>query len=221
MPLLLLLSLLLSSSCSSDEKKLGCAGEPLYSNYGIIKEQIKSPDGQKTLTAEVREDAHDDAYVVFRVQAGKRRLTARLYGWNPEVLWSPDSRSFAVNQTEGGGGIGQRAYIFYLGKQRLRKIDVSAPVEKRFGRPVKCEVPVLPNTAVLQWLNPKRILVVAEVVHVSICRCPGTFKSYEMSLPDLKILKIHTQAETQRLYGNALGCEFRQADNQCAKTWQK
>jgi hypothetical protein len=151
---------------------------------------------------------------------GGKHFKERLSGWRTEVLWSPDSKAFAANQTVGGGGIGQRTYVFYLTVDGLRKIDVSATVEKSFGSPVKCEVPAAPNTAILKWLDSKRILVVAEVVPVSICKCSGTFQTYEVSLPDLEIVHVYTQAETRRRFPDALGCELRGADDRCARSWQ-
>lgn len=160
------------------------------------------------------------SYITYYWPGGGKQLTVRLDGFGTEVLWSPDSSAFAVNQTEGGGGIGQRAYIFYPEKNHLHKIDVSAPVEKVFGSPVKCEVRVPPNTAVLNWLDSDRVLVVAEIVHVSICKCSGTFKTYEVSRRPLRVVRAYSQAETKRRFADSLGCELRGADDACAKTWQ-
>jgi len=206
--------------CSAIDKPQNCAGQPLYSSHGVESGPVTSPDGQKIVTMERKEGKPDD-YTIYHVQVGSKQLKARLTGFRTEILWSPDSKSFAVNQTEGGGGIGQRAYVFYIKSNHLHKIDVSTPVEKEFGRPVKCEVGVDPNTAVLEWLDPKRILVVAEIVNVSICKCPGTFMTYELSFPDLRILQIYSQAETRRRFSRSLGCELRPADDSCARTWQK
>src|SRR5262249_53494850 len=205
------------------ENKVGCGKEPLYARYGSERETTQSPDGTKSLTAErVESDKDPDgAHIRYRLQIGQKQFSARIDGVRSEVLWSPDSKSFAVNQTEGGGGIGQRAYIFYVKRNGLQRLDVSAPIEKAFGSPVKCEVPTPPNTAVLQWLDPKRILVVAEVVHVSICECLGTFQTYELSIPNLRIIRRFTQSETKRRFGDALGCELRDADDVCAQKWQK
>lgn len=144
---------------------------PLYSAYASTAQSTKFPDGTKILTADLvrSEEDPDGSHIRFQLQVGQEPFIARINGWRTEVLWSPDSKSFAVNQTQGGGGIGQRAYVFLVKKNGLHKLDISAPIEKVFGSPVKCEVPTLPNTAALQWLDPTRILVVAEVVNVSIC----------------------------------------------------
>lgn len=193
----------------------------LYSKQGIQGGQIHSPDGKYILIVELKHDRNDpNGYMSYRIK-DKYEMSARLSGWRTEVLWSPDSRAFAVNQTEGGGGIGQRAYIFYIENRGLRRVDVSPPIEKRFGNPVKCEVPVRPNTAILHWIGSDRILVVAEIVPVSICHCMGTFASYELSLPDLRVLSAYTQIETKRKFGESLGCELRAGDDKCAASWQK
>ena len=214
-------TILLAIACNAHGQTSGCNGEPLYSSYSVRRNLSRSPDRKNLLTVSTLHDTKDpDGYVSYRVTAGAKHFSARLSGWGTEVLWSPDSKAFAVNQTEGGGGIGQRAYIFYVTESGLRKVDVSTPVEKSFGSPVKCEVPTPPNTAVLQWLDSNRILVVAEVVPVSICKCSGTFQTYELSLPDLKIVRMHTQAETRKLFGEALGCELRSANDRQAKSWQ-
>lgn len=151
---------------------------------------------------------------------GKEQLKTRLDGFEAEILWAPGSRAFAVNETEGGGGFDQRAYVFMIEHTGLRKLDVSTPVEKAFSQPVKCELAIVPNTAILAWLNPKRVLVAAEVVNVTVCEHMGTFLTYEVSLPDLKILRRHTQAETRKQFGRFLGCELQAGDDRSAARWQ-
>jgi len=201
-----------------------CEGQTLYARLATENGHgpIKSPDGQKSVTANRLEDAQDPdgQYMSLLVRAGKERFKARLDGFHAEILWAPDSSSFAVNETEGGGGFDQRAYIFYAKESGLIRLDVSRPVEKVFGYPGKCEVQVPPNSAVLAWLGPDRLLVAAEVVNVSVCKYMGTFVTYEVSLPDLKILARHTQKESKLRFNQYLGCELRDADDKSASAWQ-
>ena len=82
---------------SGAKEKAACADFPLYSSYGSELSAIKSPDGKKLLT--VRAGGSHLSYIV-RTDSGY--FTARMRGFRAEVLWSLDSRSFAVNQTEGG-----------------------------------------------------------------------------------------------------------------------
>jgi hypothetical protein len=202
-----------------------CLGKTLYARHAVDGDvTVKSPDGKKSVTTRrVDGDPRDpDGWhtsIVVRV-AGKR-FVAHVLGFRAEILWSPASDAFAVNETTGGGGLDQLTYVFYVDQDRLRRVDVSPVVDKAFGAPVKCEVPVPPKTAILRWLDPQRVLVVAEVVNVSICKCPGTFMSYEVSLPQPEVLRSYTQAETKKLFAGSLGCEFDNADDVCAKRWQK
>ena len=221
--LVLFKTIVVVTACWGLEGKVGCGKEPLYARYGGTAGRIQSPDGTKTLTVELVESNKDPdgLHIRYRLHIGQKQFSARIDGFGTEVLWSPDSKSFAVNQTEGGGGIGHRAYIFYVKRDGLQRLDVSAPIEKAFGSPVKCEVPTPPNTAVVRWLDPKRILVVAEVVNVSICECRGTYQSYELSVPNLRIIRRYTQSETKRRFSDVLGCELCDADDKCAQKWQK
>src|SRR5581483_4433504 len=109
----------------------------------------------------------DNLYIEYRVITGGKTFRERLTGFNGEVAWSPDSKAFAVTQTEGGGGIGSRVYVFSVNANGLKKLNVSQPIEKNFGNPVRCEVPAPPNTAFVRWgSNSSTLWVAAEVVPV-------------------------------------------------------
>jgi hypothetical protein len=185
------------------------------------KKLISAPDDSKELAIRPFLNEEKGQFVSFRLREGRSIYTHELFGWGPEILWAPDSKQFAVNQTIGGGGFGEHPYIFSIQSGRLRSLDISAPVRRAFGNPVQCEVPVEPNMAVIKWLDSNRVLVVAQVVPVSICKCSGTFKSYELSLSDLKILHSYSQMETKRLFAESLGCELLDADDACAMNWQR
>jgi len=107
--------------------------------------------------------ADDGYYVRISVRVGGKRFKTRLHGFRAEILWSPNSSAFIVNETEGGGGFDQKAYIFYVKPDGLERKDVSPPVERAFGTPVKCVSPVAPNTAVVTWLSPNRLLVLQKL----------------------------------------------------------
>jgi hypothetical protein len=194
----------------------------LYSEYAVPLDngltRIKSPDGKKLLTVRRVEDQRDPdgVHMSFLVEVGGRRLHTKLLGFNGEVSWSPDSSAFAVTEIEGGGGIGENAYVIYVDENNLKKIDVFRPVVSAFGVPAKCEVPVPPNTAFVGWLNGSaNILVVAEIVPVSICPCSGTYELFELALPDLRIIQRYSQIEAKQKFGSLLGCELRDAKDAC------
>jgi len=160
-------------------------------------------------------------HLSFTVRVAGKKFSARLVGFDAEVLWSQDSAAFAVTQTEGSGGIGYRVYVFYVSETGLNKADVSKTVEKAFGSAVKCDVRVPPNTGFVDWMGGSdKILVAAEVVPVSICECSGMFKVYELSLPDVRILRTYSQIEAKQKFSNLIGCELRDADDKCAERLQ-
>lgn len=194
-----------------------CVGQPLYAKHAAFDTgTIKSPDGHKTVLLKSLYDEKREQYISITLRDGESTDAARLDGWNPEVLWSPDSSRFAMNQTTGGGGIGQKAYVFSVQAGRLKRTDISRPVEKAFGSPVKCEAPVAPNTAIIKWLDADTVLVVAEVVPVSICKCSGSFRSYEVTLADLSVKRSYSQADTKRLFSDSLGCELQSPQSACS-----
>ena len=190
----------------------------LYSQKAAVPEKgaIRSPDGQKTIkvTPVPNPPRDTERQLRFTVTAGGKSHSAVLDGFDAEVSWSPDSSAFAVTETEGGGGIGYRVYVFYVEPEGLRKLAISPPVEKAFGTPTRCEVAVPPNTAFVTWLGgADRVLIAAEVVPVSICQCGGLFRAYEVHLPDLQVINTFDQSVAKKTFWNALGCELRDAES--------
>jgi hypothetical protein len=113
-------------------------------------------------------------------------------------------------------------YVFYVDKDGIRKLDVSGPIEKDFGYPVRCDVKVPPNTGFIAWqTDSSTLLVAAEVVPVSICDCSGTYRVYQMKLPTLTIARTYSQTEAKRQFGKLLGSELRDADDSCVKILER
>lgn len=177
---------------------------------------VLSPDKKKYVTAAVVDDPNPDGLAVqYHVHVGNKQFDARLHGWGAELSWSPDSSAFAITQTEGGGGIGYRIYVFYVAADGIQKVDVSQVVERATGFSSNCEIKVLPNTALVRWLGTQRLLIAAETIPVSICDCAGTFTLFEVHLPDLKIEHQYSQKEAKSLFWSSLGCELRDAKDRC------
>lgn len=184
----------------------------------VHEHPVTSPDHRKVLSVETIEDSRDPAglHINYTVTRGGKKFRTKLPGFDSEIAWSPDSKAFAVTQTEGGGGLGSRVYVFYVDESGLKKLDVSRTIEKDFGSPVRCEGRVPPNTGFVRWgTDSSTLLVAAEVVPVSICSCPGTYRVYEMGLPGLTIVRTFSQTEAKKQFWRDLGCELRGADDKC------
>jgi hypothetical protein len=206
-----------SSSCPTDRP------HTLYSRSAADIEndgkpvKVLSPDHRKFVTAAVVDDPNPDGLAVrYQVHVGEKQFEARLHGWGAELSWSPDSSAFAVTQTEGGGGLGYRVYVFYVASDGIQKVDVSQVVESATGFSSDCEIKVFPNTALVRWLGSQSLLIAAETVPVSICNCAGMFTLFEVRLPDLKIEHQYSQKQAKIAFLDSLGCELRSADDHCA-----
>jgi len=211
----------LSVAASAQRPHTSCdttRNHTLYSwKASVLAETLKSPDGKKVLTMErlpAKDD--DDGWIGYTVLVGGKQFSTRLPGFNAEISWSPDSSAFAVTETEGGGGIGYGVYIFRIRESGLQGISLSPVVAKAFGSPAKCEVPVAPNIGFISWLDSRRVLVAAEVVPVSVCKCAGAFAAYEVSFPEATIIRKYSQVEAKKKFWSVLGCELRDADDGCS-----
>lgn len=216
--------MLAASTLATAQERNSCPTDrphTLYSRFAhdihSTRGAILSPDGKKSVRAWVVDAPKDPdgLEVAYEVRVGGRKFRTRLHGWDSEVSWSPDSSAFAVTETEGGGGIGYRVYVFYIQEKGLHKIDVSSVVEKAAGKSPGCEIKIYPNTAVIAWLTATRILVAAQTIPVSICQCSGAFSAYEVNLPDLDVVAHYSQRDVKHRFWNLLGCELRDADNKC------
>jgi hypothetical protein len=187
---------------------------------GVGKWVIVSPDKQKQLHVRIRVDekAPDGWDTQLLLKAGKRQFEEHLPGWGAEIAWASDSNAFFVTDTEGGGGIGIVAYVFYLDSNRLRKIQVSRSVFKQHGFSKNCGGEFAPNVAAVGWLQESRtLLLVAEDVPVGgLCRCPGAFNGYEVKLPENVVTAVFSQAEMKHRFWGLLGCGLRDADDKCS-----
>jgi hypothetical protein len=185
---------------------------------------VAAPDGQKSLSIRVVGNTRDseDRYLNIAAGIGKKTFKIKLAGFNGEVAWSPDSKAFAVTLTVVGGGLGSNVYAFFVDKGGVTKLNVFAPVVKDFGTPVQCDVPLAPNTAFVRWgADSSSIFLAAEVVPAGICNCMGTYRVYEVGLPDLRILQTFSQTDAKKKFQGDLGCELRDADDKCVEAVER
>lgn len=151
--------------------------------------------------------------------AGKK-LTAKIFfGLNAEVLWSPDSKAFAVSGSgEGANGL-YWVDVFVLKPDELAVVPLTPVIQRAFGHPVKCGWPELPNVAAIAWIVPsERILLAAEIIHHSNCDSFGTFKAYEVNVRTKTITKTFNQLEAKKRYGRELGRELSDAPDNCIRS---
>jgi hypothetical protein len=176
-----------------------------------------SPDGKKKVAIEILEQDADDfpARVLLETEQGELSTTIR-FGLDTEVLWSPDSKAFAITGSCCGANGAYETEVFHILKKRLVKLELTALVEKAFGHPVRCDWDESPNVAAVKWLIPsKEVLIAAEIIHHSNCDSFGTFKAYVVDLNEPRIVSVLNQLETKRRYHDDLGEELLQSDDAC------
>src|SRR5882762_9640170 len=95
-----ILAVLLAASLGpSADQKNSCPDGPhtLYSKRAVSLDSglkgLKSPDGSKLLTVRTVQDSKDPdgSHISFTVSVAGKKFSARLLGFNAEVLWAQDS----------------------------------------------------------------------------------------------------------------------------------
>jgi hypothetical protein len=49
----------------------------------------------------------------------------------------------------------------------------------------------------------------------------GTYRVYEVGLPDLRILQAYSQTEAKLKFRDEMGCELRDADDKCVEAIER
>jgi WD40 repeat protein len=175
-----------------------------------------SPDGKKIVLARYPSDSDDMELTL--------RNGGEIHVWNlgtsvgAEISWAPDSRAFFVTRSPAGRNGMYFLTVYVLDDDKIRILDPTPIIYEAFGHPVRCDTPEEPNVAGVAWhKNSQRLLVAAEIVSHSNCDSNGTFEIYELSIPELKILKKYSQLEAKKLFWGSLGWELRPADDNCIR----
>ena len=215
----MLAGVLPAALCQSASKSAP-TDNPSYSakaTYTDLGKAAKSPDGKMKAYVRPRGGAskYHPASVIVHTQHGK--LVEKIqFGLDTEILWSPDSQSFAVTGSVEGANGRYEASVFYVRDDHLEQVELTSLITHVFRHPVKCGWPELPNVVAVKWLNPSQeILVAAQIIHHSNCDSFGTFKAYSIDLAQLHVVEAFDQMETKRRFAKDLGQELLQANDNC------
>lgn len=182
--------------------------------------KIFAPLGSASVSAEFIPTRNGNGELQLVVSHSGTRNTLRGgIGIGAELLWAPDGKGFSLTTSNQGANGIYKAYVYRIVGAQVEKINLTPPVEKLFGHPAKCGWPEPPNVAVVGWgKSSNRILVVAEIIHHSVCDSYGTFKLYELELPSLKLVRVYDQLAAKKKFAPLLGRELMQANDECIKT---
>jgi hypothetical protein len=177
---------------------------------------VPSPDGTKKIVVQPIEKAESDATTNVSVRAFGHTFKTRIGEWvNAEVLWSPDSRAFAVTYSDGGAIGTYHVTIVQVTSNGLR---YSEPVPN--GRSLfvpQCFDAELPNVAAIRWQNSdsSRLLIAIQVPPHSSCASMGTFHAFEISTTDASVVAKYGQLEAKKKFAKDIGVELANADDSC------
>lgn len=182
---------------------------------GPVPIKVASPDGKTVLTA-----TYDDkAGVILQVRSNDLNSSINIGpGVQSAVEWSPNSKAFFLTTSDDGANGWYHTLVYIVTKHRIKRLDPTPLVLAAFGHPVKCGWPEDPNIGAIKWLsNSRRLLLAAEIIGHTNCDSYGTFKAYEVALPELKIVRTYGQIEVKQLFHGSLGWEIENAPDNCIR----
>jgi hypothetical protein len=214
-------SMLFSTTAVSGAKPTGMyarSAVPVWDMLGNASERkaikMASPDYSNVLVA----SAIGYAGVLLSLERAKSIFWTEEVrpGVGIEIAWSPDSKAFFVTTSNAGRNGNYELTVYFVNGKKVTKRYVTPAILNAFGHPVKCDWEEDPNVAAVKWLNSsKRLIVAAEIVNHSNCDSYGTFRAYEVALPEVRIIKTYGQIESKRLFGKDIGWELKDAPDKC------
>ena len=178
---------------------------------------IASPDKEKGIVVKSIEHPQGDATAVVTVRAYGHEYETPIGAWvNAEAAWAPDSKAFFVTYSDGGNVGTYHLKVFYVEPGGLRVAE-PFPNGRSLFKP-RCFDPEEPNVAAIKWgADSSRIVIAVEVPTHSSCASMGTFRAFEISLKDRKILQRYDQLQAKQLFADSIGEELRNADDDCIR----
>ncbi len=172
----------------------------LSENPQTRKIQIVSPDKGMTATIDG---------IKLQVEKMGRRFSGienESVATLAELGWSPDSRAFFITASDGGLVGSWSARIYFIEDAKVRPLNLTPGIVKRFKKQYTCSEPEEPNIAAIKWWNGSdKLLFVAEVPPHSTCPGMGKVMGYLVAIPSGKIIKEISEKKLKSDWGAYLG----------------
>lgn len=147
------------------------------------------------------------------VEVGEKRisppkqLSELLYP--AEIAWAPDSNAFFITSSL-GYSTGFRTDVYQVTEDKVVAIPKLASIIQRdFDRHHRCSEQGMgnsPNVAGFKWLDgSQRLLIIAEVPPVGICKEEEYFGGYEIALPSPQIVQRFSPKQLSDTWTQVLG----------------
>ena len=194
--------------------------EPFFASHAVyiyLGPEARSPDGRRKVSIRVTDDNASDFPSEIRVKTPNGSLLGQInFGLNAQVLWSPDSKAFAITGSSDGGNGQYHTDVFLLRPGKLVKVPLTGLIERAFGHPVKCAWPESPNVVAVRWLkDSKALLVAAQIINHSNCDSNGTFKGFAVDTQTAQVIRSYGQLDVKRLFPGDLGPWLKDAEDSC------
>jgi len=179
-------------------------GKPPYVGPDFAPSEIPAPNGRVSLKA-----YSGSLSLVGR----KHSINLRKILVNPplmEVLWSPDSRNFVVNVSDGGLVGSWDTYFYSVDQDEYPAFrDIESLIRPIANKLPQCDMAEQANIGTVAWLNEgKELLLVAEVPPHSSCRNMGDLLGFRISVESWRITERISEDRLRKKWGKVLGCRF-------------
>ena len=202
----------------AQQSNRGSYARSAKSIWGVKESVITSPDGKNAILVKAPSNPASDETHTVTVKSYGHTYKTKIGSWaNAEAAWSPDSKAFFVTYSDGGNVGTYRVKVFYLSDAGLRSIEPIPNGRKLF--PPRCFDPEVPNVAAIKWVgnDSSRLLVAVQVPPHSSCASMGTFKAFEIALPNGGVIAHYDQITAKKMFGTEMGVELENADDACIR----
>jgi hypothetical protein len=213
------MSVLLIGSPGNAQEARGVYSHAAIQIWGTQKHNLilTSPDGAKQVVVGTNMNSVPGEPGQVSVRIRGKEYRTEIGGWvNSELGWAPDSKAFFVTYSDGGNVGTYHVRVFSL--------DESGPHENEpiaDGRKLmipKCFDPEYPNVGAIKWVgDSSHLLIAVEVPPHSSCASMGTFRAFEIRLPEGTVLRSYNQLEAKKVFARELGVELTGADDSCIR----
>lgn len=173
---------------------------PLYNpNQENPPLSITSPDKKHTVT-------NQDNALFFISTGNEETLSTYVSPGLIEMSWAKDSKSFAINYSD-GSYVGSWNVDYYVIKpnNHLKRIDITGKAKTLSKEFAQCDEPEELNFALLTWLQPQEAILVAEVPPHSTCKNMGALQGFRMNLSKVEILEVYDEETLREKWNDVLG----------------
>lgn len=200
-----------SSEVFGDTKKTvdRCKGiwssdaKALYNNDSI-EGHVFSPNGKFSVSSSV------DGLVFSGDKHHERHLDFLFVPPLVEVLWSPNSKYFAVNASDGGLVGTWDTKLYSVDKNSIHMIfDIDDQLRPMADKIQKCDPKEDVNFGSVSWTKDgKKVLIVMEIPPHSSCKNMGEITGFLLETSSGKLIDVISEKIIRNRLKSILGCRF-------------